>query len=491
MSAKTSQAVQQTVSPTRELGVHGWEHLDPLILAALHLEAPLLLVGRHGTAKTLLVEKIAGQLQGQLRHYNASLINYDDLVGIPLPDESGGLRFVGTEGAIWDAEFVFFDEVNRCRPDLQNKMFPIVHERRVAGVDLPRLRHRWAAMNPPAEAGADVDYLGVETLDAALADRFWFVITVPTWKQLTRQQREALVAGHDPDQTVDETAGASDGSEADLSGVLQQVAKQKGQVENTLSGLIVAYVVSLVDLLAGSSIEISPRRAALLRHTIIASYAAAAALGRATTIKDTAELVLLNGLPQWASAERPSHTSIITAHHQAWELAESQADPHLRAILEEPDRVQRIRLALELGANDELVGQCAIGALTEQRCDANKVALATILTETLRAEPLTPAAWSALTQWATPALTPRETTEAIGPGRTMDAWRTATGRHDRRIADERHRRIEAAIIEGCGPDLIVQADLEQLRDDIARYLQMFSNVEASSYRRSQRVRSGA
>ena len=110
----------------------------------------MLLVGEHGTAKTMLVERLAAALGLAFRHYNASLVNYDDLVGIPMPDERGGLRFVGTPGAIWDAEFVFFDEVDRCRPDLQNKLFPIVHERRVAGVGLPRLRHRWAAMNPPS-----------------------------------------------------------------------------------------------------------------------------------------------------------------------------------------------------------------------------------------------------------------------------------------------------------------------------------------------------
>ena len=178
----------------------GWGHLDPVLLAALALEAPVLLVGEHGTAKTMLVERLAPALGLELRHYNASLLNYDDLVGIPMPDDNGGLRFVGTPGAVWDAEFVFFDEVNRCRPDLQNKLFPIVHERRVAGVALPKLRHRWAAMNPPA-ATDDVlgGYLGAEVLDAALADRFWFVVRVPGWESLRRDDRERLAAGAPPD----------------------------------------------------------------------------------------------------------------------------------------------------------------------------------------------------------------------------------------------------------------------------------------------------
>ena len=44
------------------------------------------------------------------RFYNASLINYDDLVGIPLPDETQtSLRYITTPTAIWDAEVVFVD----------------------------------------------------------------------------------------------------------------------------------------------------------------------------------------------------------------------------------------------------------------------------------------------------------------------------------------------------------------------------------------------
>ena len=141
----------RTTSITQGLDVLGWSHLDPVLLASLATEAPLLLVGPHGTAKSLLVERIADALDLSLRHYNAALLNYDDLVGIPMPDEDGvNLNFIKTPGTIWGAGFVFLDEISRCRSDLQNKLFPIIHERKVVGIALEELRHRWAAMNPPA-----------------------------------------------------------------------------------------------------------------------------------------------------------------------------------------------------------------------------------------------------------------------------------------------------------------------------------------------------
>jgi MoxR-like ATPase len=110
---------------TRPLGLLGWHKLEPVLLAALTTKEPLLLIGRHGTAKSFLLERLAQALGLVYRFYNASLINYDDLVGIPLPDETqSSLRCITTPTAIWDAEVVFVDEINRTRPDLQNKLLP-------------------------------------------------------------------------------------------------------------------------------------------------------------------------------------------------------------------------------------------------------------------------------------------------------------------------------------------------------------------------------
>jgi sigma54-dependent transcription regulator len=44
---------------TRSSKIEGWGHLDPVILAALATESPLLLIGPHGTGKSLLVERVA------------------------------------------------------------------------------------------------------------------------------------------------------------------------------------------------------------------------------------------------------------------------------------------------------------------------------------------------------------------------------------------------------------------------------------------------
>ena len=100
--------------PFRALGLQGLDRLATVLVAALATEEPLLLIGPHGTAKTLLLTRIATTLGLSFRHYNASLLNFDDLVGFPLPGKNGALEYVKTPAAIWGAGAVIFDEISRC-----------------------------------------------------------------------------------------------------------------------------------------------------------------------------------------------------------------------------------------------------------------------------------------------------------------------------------------------------------------------------------------
>ena len=70
------------------------------------------------------------------RHYNASLIAFDDLVGFPFPDgERASIRYIETPATVWQAESVLIDEISRCKPEHQNRLFSLVHERRIQGIE--------------------------------------------------------------------------------------------------------------------------------------------------------------------------------------------------------------------------------------------------------------------------------------------------------------------------------------------------------------------
>ncbi len=408
-------AQQPSLGLTESLGIHGWQHLDALLLAALATESPLLLIGPHGTAKSLLIERMATALQLAMRHYNASLINYDDLVGIPLPEaDLQSLRFVTTPGSIWDAEFVFFDEISRCRPDLQNKMFPIVHERRVAGIKLEKLRHRWAAMNPPAPEDPDTQsgdlYIGSEALDPALVDRFPFIIPVPAWKNLSKTDRRRMLVRL---QNLETDA-------IDIEHMVNIVAELIPDIENELESWVMDYVITVVDLLEQAHLPQSPRRAYMLARTICAIHAARMILGNDLTGENTslalsAEMAIQYGIPQTATEIPPNKGTLITIHKQAWEISTLAEDSNWRIILEEFDPVQRISLALELQMNNDDLSRLITQALGSSEFPQHRRAgLAAILFLKFReTHDLAPSTWEPMVKLALPLLHPRSRKEPL------------------------------------------------------------------------------
>src|SRR5215469_7801023 len=180
------------------IGIVGMAPIEPVVLAALITAEPLLLIGPHGTGKSYLLNRISAAMGLVCRHYNASLLNFDDIVGYPLPNGHGQLEYVRTPCAIWGAQTVFLDEISRCRPDMQNKLFPIIHEKRVQGIELEELVYRWSAMNPPrSEEDLEAAYVGSEPLDAALADRFAFVVEVPAWGDFSEEEQARVIRTRD------------------------------------------------------------------------------------------------------------------------------------------------------------------------------------------------------------------------------------------------------------------------------------------------------
>ena len=90
---------------------------------------------------------------------------------------------------------VLIDEISRSKPEQQNRLFSLVHERRVQGIALPKLRYRWAAMNPcSSDQDSDENYTGSEPLDPALADRFALFVNALDWNELSDAERRRVAA---------------------------------------------------------------------------------------------------------------------------------------------------------------------------------------------------------------------------------------------------------------------------------------------------------
>jgi MoxR-like ATPase len=336
------------------LGLHGLAHLDAPVLAALATETPMLLIGPHGSAKSALLERLASTLGMVHRHYNASLLSFDDLVGFPVP-EGDGLRYLRTPATLWEAQSVFLDEISRCRPEVQNKLFSIIQEKRVQGIALEALRFRWAAMNPPSAGDAADEgdaYAGSMPLDPALADRFGFVLTLPALEELPPEARRSVIrSGLQPTG-----AGAA---APDLAALVQRCRQGAALTAVAHGEWITAYTGALVLPLREAGLALSGRRAAMLAANIAAVHAARLLLQGAagpspvdataadTALADAALVALRTSLPQRAQGKAIDGGLLATIHRQAVDaVGQSHDDPEIARILDEAHPVRRVGLAL-------------------------------------------------------------------------------------------------------------------------------------------------
>lgn len=322
------------------LNLHGLDHLDPVILAALSDARPMLLIGPHGTAKSELLNRLAASLALSHRHYNASLISFDDLLGYPVPNGArDGIRWLRTQGDLWDAESVFLDEISRCRPETQNKLFSIIHEKRIQGLPLEHLRYRWAAMNPPVTAATeDTDdlYEGSSPLDVALADRFPWVIPIPSLSDFSPEARRALIAarGHDP------------GPLDELATQILEVRACRDASGQSLADWVTRHVDALVDALRDASLAISARRAVMIAESIHGLDAALQVLGLDGGTSHAAYLALKYGLPHRAQGRTIDEPRLLAIHRAALADAGDAPDSPWRRLRAIADPIERVAAAL-------------------------------------------------------------------------------------------------------------------------------------------------
>lgn len=288
------------------LGVVGFDDTETAILATLVSQDPLLLIGRSGTGKTHLLNSLSEALGLEHRHYNASLVSFDDLVGFPYPKEGErGIEFLETPATVWPAESVLVDEISRCKPEHQNRLFSLIHERRIQGILIPHLKYRWAAMNP-CSLDADGDYAGSEPLDRALADRFAVIVPAVDWADLSdeEQSRVADPSGEDAVNTP----------RPDLICQMARWRETFLDLSNRCPSAIVGYSRAATSALNLAGITVSPRRARMLTRSLLAAEIVAGGISESLY-----QRILKLSLPQPAWGEVVPEEKVKAAHRAAWD----------------------------------------------------------------------------------------------------------------------------------------------------------------------------
>jgi hypothetical protein len=166
------------------LGIYGWKpETENLLLASLLTGDPVLLVGRHGCAKTHVACKLAEALGKNFVAYDASKTLFDDVLGYPDIEKmkQGRIEYLPSKVTVWDKEMILVDELNRAIPEMQAKYLELIRSRKIMGFPT-RVRWVLSAMNP-------VSYSGTQQLDEALIGRFATFVYPPDVLEMEEADR--------------------------------------------------------------------------------------------------------------------------------------------------------------------------------------------------------------------------------------------------------------------------------------------------------------
>ncbi len=250
------------------LGIYGMEGVESAVLAGLVTGDPVLLVGSHGTGKTLLCSRIACALGAEFWAYDASKALFEDVLGFPNPESlsSGQVEYVPTPISIWGKEFVLIDELSRANPSMQNKWLEIIRSRRIMGKGLPDLKYVFSAMNPPS-------YLGAHPLDAALAGRFAVVVPVPDVTGMPEEAVSLIVCQVSEDDAPMLKRQRQNPQGTDLAGFIKDCRNRMNKFSPTLRKKLSAYVMAINQFLACRNIQLDGRRLGMVWRTLQAYLA--------------------------------------------------------------------------------------------------------------------------------------------------------------------------------------------------------------------------
>lgn len=312
------------------LGIYGMGPIEVPLLAGLVLREPILLVGGHGTAKTLLCQRLAEGLGRRFWAYDASKALFEDILGFPDPGslERGAVDYVPTPLSIWDKEFVLVDELSRANPAMQNKWLEVIRGRRIMGRAIPRLEQVIAAMNPPS-------YMGANPLDEALAGRFAVILEVPEAAAMAPADVEQIIQSRDAASSTaigdhDGGMGPDPAPTSDLGALLDRARRVLAELPPAIDERLTAYVRELNVYLAAREAALDGRRLGMIWRGLRAGLAVRAvqegrgAVDAAEPLGPVVETLLPATLP-FAVVDRDVHDHLVGMAHAA--AAPLLADP--------------------------------------------------------------------------------------------------------------------------------------------------------------------
>ena len=332
-----------------ELKIYGFESIVDLLAAGIFSGEPVCLVGEKGTAKTFLCNQLANALDVNFIAYNASTINFEDVVGYPIPHKNADgtwdkMDFIPTKTSIWERQFVLIDELNRARIDRQNDLLQLIRNRAVQGMSVDSLVWVWAAVNP-------LSYEGTSAMDEAMADRFSWVIRIPSFVQIDQENRLKIINNI----TGDDMPGLEfwdsalkttfENPEMDFKTFFQRVTDAYKEIKVEYNEQISEYVDQIIIQLSKNKeqqIFIDGRRAGMIKRNILSLAAVQKTKTGELNIEGAAATALFSSFPNELIGEPIKEIHLQAAHSIAKEYLSTLQARDLIKVMGITDDIKRV-----------------------------------------------------------------------------------------------------------------------------------------------------
>jgi len=316
--------------------VVGWETVEPVFTANVAIRRPIIMLGKHGTGKTTAAKLMSGLYgKGNFRFYDAPKTDLIALAGIPDPDslKAGKYKFCAHDNTIWDAKVVLVDEISRANKASQNMWLEILQEKRLMGMDL-QYEVLLATMNPSS-------YSSTLSLDAALADRFSAVVSIPDPGQdsdLNSQTLDVLNMNLNPDMDK-----VRENTIKELANQIKEIRRcfDSYLADEKLRSVVNEYVAALISVVYNKSgkdnerVYISRRKPVQLAEQIMGIGAYYSVLGVSRPLERGAEEAIIHTIAGPLKIE----ASIVRGAHE--KLRENLSSLHM-------SHEERLRLRLSM-----------------------------------------------------------------------------------------------------------------------------------------------
>ena len=152
--------------------------LKPLIKKLVSNKLNLLIEGEAGTGKTCISKDTIREMNLKMKYFSAATMDpFADFVGIPCPetdDKGNKILSYHKVASIYEAEVLFFDELNRSHEKVRNALLEVIQFGTINDEPLPKVKAVIACINP------DDGKYDVEPMDKALKGRFEGHVKVKT-----------------------------------------------------------------------------------------------------------------------------------------------------------------------------------------------------------------------------------------------------------------------------------------------------------------------